>query len=137
MVSVIYLKDRGIVAWLIRLLTLGKWNHCGIVDGDQVIHATYAKGVHISMVSDIGVNAIEICYVNFEANRRAIDFARKQIGKKYDLTALFGMFLDRDWEDADSWFCSELVEASLAQGGRKRFRSEINKITPQQSWSVL
>lgn len=48
---------------------------------------------------------------------RFYNFLRAQIGKPYDSTALVGLALDRDWHQADSWFCSELQAAALEECG--------------------
>lgn len=55
----------------------------------------------------------------------------------YDWTAIFGMLLQRNWQEQDSWFCSELVEAALTAGGRQRFRDDVSRITPHQTWAVM
>lgn len=44
-------------------------------------------------------------------------FLQAQVGKPYDRTALIGLALDRDWHQADSWFCSELMAAALEECG--------------------
>lgn len=55
-----------------------------------------------------------------------------QIGKPYDITSLLGILIHRQWTDTDSWFCSELVARSFAQGGNSLFREyNIHRITPQ------
>jgi uncharacterized protein YycO len=78
-----------------------------------------------------------IISVKLPNEEAAVDFAYKQVGKKYDYTAILGMLMRRDWKEDDDWFCSELVEAILAAGGRQRFRDAIHRITPHQSWSVI
>ena len=42
-------------------------------------------------------------------------WATSQSGKPYDFSAIFGIALDRDWRQTDSWFCSELVAAAFEQ----------------------
>ena len=64
-----------------------------------------------------------------------INAARSQIGKPYDLTALFGLLMHRDWQEDDSWFCSELVAWAFSRGGSPLFRREVmHRITPQHLW---
>lgn len=59
------------------------------------------------------------------------DFARAQIGKPYDHTAILGFVMGRDWRKPDSWFCSELAMASLeAAGIIAPLYLAANKITP-------
>lgn len=44
-------------------------------------------------------------------------FLRDQLGKPYDLTAVAGLAIGRDWRELDSWFCSELIAAALESCG--------------------
>jgi hypothetical protein len=46
-----------------------------------------------------------------------LGFARTQIGKPYDWTAILALLMDRDWRDSGAWFCSELVVAALEAVG--------------------
>lgn len=41
------------------------------------------------------------------------DFLRAQIGKPYDMSAIMAFAANRNWQDNDSWFCSELQTAAL------------------------
>jgi uncharacterized protein YycO len=60
-------------------------------------------------------------------------FLRKQVGKPYDMTAIAGIAFGREWQKADSWYCSELIAAALAACGWFPFplASDIAKITPR------
>lgn len=42
-----------------------------------------------------------------------LGFLHAQIGKPYDHTAIMAFAADRNWQDPDSWFCSELQAAAL------------------------
>ena len=37
---------------------------------------------------------------------QAFKWALTQVGKPYDLTAIFGILADRNWREDDKWFCS-------------------------------
>jgi hypothetical protein len=59
-------------------------------------------------------------------------WARSQIGKGYDKTAIIGFVVGRSWQDPDSWFCSEYIAEDLVQ---VRYfptapTSPTNRITP-------
>jgi hypothetical protein len=41
------------------------------------------------------------------------------------------------WDNPARWYCSELLEASLAAGGRLRWRLSKRGISPMESWMVL
>lgn len=66
-------------------------------------------------------------------------FLTSQLGKPYDITAIEALVFDRDWNEADSWFCSELQAAALAHAGF--FPSELattfSKITPRDLLLIL
>lgn len=53
--------------------------------------------------------------------------------KPYDLSAIACFALHRDWQEQDSWFCSELVAGCLEQGGTKLFK-DAYRVTPQHLW---
>lgn len=44
-------------------------------------------------------------------------FLLKQQGKPYDKLSIISFIIGRNWQDNDSWFCSELVAAALVKCG--------------------
>ena len=48
---------------------------------------------------------------------QAYEWARTQIGKPYDFSAIAGIAVDRNWRDETKWFCSELIVASFEYVG--------------------
>lgn len=44
-------------------------------------------------------------------------FLRKQLGKPYDRTAIWGFVSGRNWRDDDAWFCSELITRAGEMAG--------------------
>jgi hypothetical protein len=66
------------------------------------------------------------------------DFLRAQVGKPYDLTAIAGLALGRDWRTPDSWICSELQAAALeACGYLPKLSAADNHISPRDLLLVL
>jgi hypothetical protein len=51
---------------------------------------------------------------NNYANFAAFEFA--QLGKPYDMRAIVGFAVGRDWREPDSWFCSEEKTCALETG---------------------
>ena len=73
-----------------------------------------------------------------DVESRYIAFLRAQLGKAYDHTAIWGFAAGRDWREADSWFCSELLAAALEQSGALPvLYVPANKITPATLATVL
>lgn len=71
-----------------------------------------------------------------EQNSSFYAFLRSQIGKPYDFWAIvsfYGKRSARDWQADDSWFCSELISAALAECGvfPKHIADQFNRITPR------
>ncbi|MDZ7887766.1 MAG: YiiX/YebB-like N1pC/P60 family cysteine hydrolase [Pseudomonas sp.] len=124
---------------LIRTMTWSRWSHVALVAGPHVIEATALEGVRqISKAYAIS-RASDYCLVDLSAHdpQAIIDAARSQIGKPYDWTAIAGLGLHRDWQEEDSWFCSELVAWAANQAGEPWFRAEaLRRITPQHLWML-
>jgi hypothetical protein len=67
-----------------------------------------------------------------DAPESIIDIAMTQEGKPYDWAGIFGLVLrERNWEDDDKWFCSELVAWSFKQGGFPLLNETTSRITPR------
>jgi hypothetical protein len=76
-------------------------------------------------------------FVNIDAAPDVCDrfhaFLRSQLGKPYDTTAIAAFVAARDWQEKDSWFCSELQAAALVGCGwfTAPLATEFNHITPR------
>ena len=137
--KLILASSHNIGSYIIRLFTFSKWSHVAIMlDEFNVIDSTAKYGVRIQSMDyfksrHFNLETIEVDLPNFD---NALSFAYKQVGKKYDWSAIFGLIFQRNWQEADKWFCAELAEAICIAGGRQRFRDEVSRITPQQTWAV-
>lgn len=124
---------------LIRAATWSRWSHVALVDGLCVIEATVVHGVRrISLMAAINQSQ-EFVLATLPCVNSAgvIAAAANQIGKPYDYTAILGMGLHRDWQEDDSWFCSELVAWGFSAAGQPLFRGEcMRRITPQHLWML-
>lgn len=135
----IFARKHAIGSYIIRLFTFSSWSHVGLVFSDEmVIDATFAKGVRLIPLTEFmsEYTDIDVWFVKTPDEASARKFAELQLGKKYDLSAIFGLIFQRNWQQDDKWFCSELVEAVLKAGGLVRFRDSPHRITPQQSWAA-
>jgi uncharacterized protein YycO len=134
----IYLRRNNLGSLLLRTGMWSSWSHCGIVFGDNVIQAAAFKGVVGTPLAEMIAEASTYAFRDFDGvdDEKAHAFALAQIGKPYDWPGAAGLALHREWEEDDSWFCSELVEAALVAGGRTRFVNNPRRVTPQWSWAV-
>jgi hypothetical protein len=126
---------------IIRCLTWSDWSHAAIVFGDnqdQVVEATYPR-VRQTSLEDFLSDKTNHTIIDFPCPNPdfAIEAAKAQIGKKYDVSAVLAfLYHFRDWADDTEWFCSELAAYALEQGGMPLFRSgTLCRVTPQHLWS--
>lgn len=124
-------------AILIRTITWSRWSHVAVLlDDDTAIEATFPK-VKLTPVSDLKDKYRKWCIVDVDVpnEQNAIDFAKKQLGKSYDVSAVIGLMFHRDWAQDSEWFCSELATAIIEAGGRHLFRHNVvNRIVPEYLW---
>jgi uncharacterized protein YycO len=131
--KVIYCANHTLSSWLIRLVTWSRWSHAAVqIDDETIIDATFKHGgVHARPLSALAGYRQEVVEYTLPDEDKAQDWLRRQIGKPYDWSALLGIFLHRNWQEDDKWFCSELTECALAAGGLQRWLGEsINRVTP-------
>lgn len=70
---------------------------------------------------------------------RAYDWAHSQIGKPYDQTAIAGFVSGRDWQEDDSWFCSEYWASAIEKCSYFPYKPAVpaNKIDPNDLLLML
>lgn len=138
---VISVNGWGIGAILIKLFTFSKWNHSAIMfDENTVFDVTVMSKVRCQTKEQFLKHYPKSDFhrVNVPNEQAALAFAKAQLGKEYDKSAIFGIiFQKRRWQEDDKWFCSELVEAILAAGGKIRFRTIVSSILPRETYAVI
>lgn len=95
----------------------------GVAAGVQIRPADYARFTR----------TLPVTLFTGAANAQGFDtFLRAQLGKPYDMRAIIGFAVGRDWRESDSWFCSELVAAALEAATIFPYRlaTPANKIDP-------
>lgn len=128
----------GPIAAIVRFVTWSEFSHCDFVLPDGTLLGSQWKekdgnGVQIrqpnyekfSRTERYTVDVPIVKYTNIMA------WAKSQVGKPYDSTAIFGILAHRDWKEDDSWFCSEFVAAAFEQAGLHLVNEKLNRITPQ------
>lgn len=125
--KVIFGRSNTIGSLLIRLATWSRWSHCGVIIGDDVIHAIPVKGVIREPLSEFKKRyKFELCEMRGDAS-----LAVKFIGCKYDWGGVFGHWFGI-WNDAEKWFCSELV----AYCSKLFRRDRVNRVTQEHCYMI-
>lgn len=137
---ILYSRSHSIGSMLIRAATMSAWSHCAIVTPDDTVieSRALAGGVVERPLNDAIYDASRHAFSDIAApdDAAGIAWARTQIGKPYDWAAVTGIALRRKWHHELAWFCSELVEAALSAAGLQRFRSDLWRVTPGDSWML-
>lgn len=65
-----------------------------------------------------------------------VSYALSQLGKPYDWSGVVALPIKRDWQEPDSWFCSELVAQSLHLDGLLDV-PQASRVSPGDLWRLL
>lgn len=134
-----FVQGRALSSSAISWFSSGHFSHVDIVLPDGRLlgarsdNADGIKGVAIRRADYEVWNKRVVFTLNVSQSQAALaySFATAQIGKPYDHTAILAFMVDRDWRSPDSWFCSELVMATLENAGiLGPLYLAANKITP-------
>lgn len=134
-------RPYSLFSWLIRLFTFSKFSHVALMlSSEYIVDATFKHGVKISTTEEFlkqyPLSRQTIVDIDIPNSSDTIGFILKQLGKPYDWTAIVGIVTQRNWQEDDSWFCSELIEAAIKSGGLDRFREDVSRVTPNMCWSI-
>lgn len=136
MIVVRFVRGNSLVDRGIQFFTWGYWNHVEL----------YTKTGYLGAQPQGGYRIRAYNYMSFEKEMfRGIELGPEkeaefwkwqyaQIGKPYDMTAIFGLVARRDWQEDDQWFCSEVVAAgfeAINEPLLNDYGKEYYKITPR------
>lgn len=133
MTYIVFSARKGLSSAAIRAATFSRWSHVALVRGHEVIEAVYPK------VRVVDFLEWEREQKRFEfgakVSQSAWDFALSQVGKPYDVSAIFGIAFRGDWEESSKWFCSELVATAVSHE-RCIFRPDLSRVTPEMLYRL-
>jgi len=120
-------------SWLIRWATWSEWSHVDVImpDGSYVGARGSGGVVRHQESQDASVKQVLLVYVTQSVYDRFYSNIESQIGKPYDWEAILGHVFRKKWDDADAWFCSELVAWAFSEAGMPLIRAAKNKVTPR------
>jgi uncharacterized protein YycO len=133
--------SNDIISALIRDKTWCAYSHVEfILDDGTTLGAHADGGVRIRPIDYAVFTAVKVITITVTEEQKAavLAFAHAQVGKAYDMGAIAGIVLHRDWRNADKWFCSELVVAALEQGNViHRIADNVDRIVPRDVLIIL
>lgn len=129
MITVQFSTTKGIGSRVIRWVTWSPFSHVDLVlDDGRLLGATTHHGVAIRNAEPTSACA----RFQVSAPVDVIAAAHSQIGRPYDWPGIFGYGFRRNWQEEDSWFCSELIAWAFQEVGFPLLRAErAYRITPR------
>lgn len=133
MITLQFSTTSAFISRAIRFITWSEFSHVDVVLPDGGLLGAHLDGVKIRRPETQKFTKTARFTVSMtpEQEARFYEFLYKQVGKPYDKTAIFGILVHRDWQEDDSWFCSELVAAACEYAGVSLIREKRNRITPR------
>lgn len=130
---ILLFRGRGFISAAIRWQTRSEYSHAAfLLPCGRVLEAWQGAGVRIKWMRDWeGVETFGVHGMTVGQWEKAINFAKAQIGKRYDYRGVFRFLSRRKVPVDDRWFCSELVARSLEVAGVKLFRDlDASEVAP-------
>lgn len=141
MISVVFVDSDRVASKLIRWLTWSTVSHVGLLDratGTVIDSRLGLGGVTEYPFEHLLRDYPRITVVDFpNVPDTALNYARSQVGKPYDWTALVSFLSHRNWQKDDKWFCSELVAWACLMSGHPLINKESWRVAPQDLLEVL
>lgn len=117
---------------LIRWRDWSDYSHVDTVLSNGSLLGARGDGVKVRAPYKTSKKLIICIYVTEQQEKDYYTALFSQIGKKYDYAGIIGFVANRDWQEDNKWFCSELVMYCLMKAGIKILNVEhLNRITSQ------
>lgn len=125
--------DKSIASKLIRWRDWSSYSHVDFLMPDgKLLGALPHGGVQIRKPYRVTNKLILSINVTDSQHKDITNALLSQINKPYDFAGVLGFAFNRDWEETDKWFCSELIMYGFKQGGINLLRTNtISRITPK------
>lgn len=132
---IIFTDTDLIGSFIIRKFTKSNWSHVAIEHNGMVIESVTHGGVRMVPLDDFESQYPRLFKMElpYKANEKIFNAVKSQIGKKYDWTAILAFGFNRNWQEKDAWFCSELIMNGILEAGYTVLNpsTKVSRITPE------
>ena len=119
--KILLFRGQGVFSKMIKWQTNGNYSHAAILRPDGRIIEAWHKPAKVRLRGPLqswkNVEAYDVDGMTDEQWGKAIAWAEKQIGKKYDFGGVFRFVTRWRKEQDEKWFCSELVFQAVKEAG--------------------
>jgi uncharacterized protein YycO len=140
MIRLRFVSHPGIFNWACRIAQYGFWaTHCeAMIPTGGRIGAWYTEGGVKILPDNYDDGAfLKETFISlkttFDQEKKFFEFLHTQVGKPYDALAIVAFYSSRDWQEPDSWQCSELIGTALSYCGLfpQEMAVKFSRITPR------
>jgi uncharacterized protein YycO len=131
--AILLFHGKGLISSLIRWQTRGKYSHAAfLLPSGEILESWQGDGVRVKTLKNWdGIDIFHVAGISDDDWEYIIQYAKQQVGKKYDYRAIVRFITRKKLESNDRWFCSELVFESLSQAGIKLLdRIDSSEVSP-------
>lgn len=141
MISFQFSAEANIPTLLIEWYGHGCWSHVDVMLDGKLLGARINGGVQLrepGYAKFSRTKQVDIPSTPQQLDHYAL-WLMQQVGKPYDMTAIMAFAANRNWQEDDSWFCSELTARGLEiiQWFPYPLSVPSNKITPPDFMLLL
>lgn len=133
-----FVRDNSLVSRVIRFFTLSEFSHVAIQISSDIWEATMMEGVTRTTLAEFRdkypVTVTRKIWVDTAC---ATGFLNRQVRKKYDWGGLFGFIAQRDWQNQQAWFCSELAAGVIKHCGNSARKLRVDRVTPRDLFNLI
>ncbi len=135
-IKILQFQGVSLISRLIRFQTRSKYSHTALLTSDDtVIEAWHKGGVQevpsISTLHTAGT-VVDVYDFTWKVDSESIEeFARRQVGCKYDFLAILRFLSRRPYAENNKWFCSELIAAACERSGSSIIRLPASQVSPR------
>ena len=131
-------KGIGPISKAIRWQTRSPFSHVAMELNDGTVVEAWHKGgvVHASDFRAMHTPGTQVVAYKILGGFDEVateEFLLEQVGKKYDFQSVFRFVSRRKAPANDKWFCSELVEVGLLEGGLRLLNGPPSEHSPRDT----
>ena len=135
-IKILQFQGVSLISRLIRFQTRSKYSHTALLtSNDTVIEAWHKGGVQeVESPSTLHTagTVVDVFDFTWKVDAEAIEeFARKQIGCRYDFLAILRFLSRRSYAENDRWFCSELIASACERAGSSLVNLPASQVSPR------
>lgn len=133
-----FVRDKSLVSRVIRFMTLSEFSHVAVQISGDIWEARMSEGVERTTLYEFRErHPVTVTRQVWVDTACATNWLNRQVRKRYDWGGLFGFIAQRDWQNQQAWFCSELAAGVIAHCGNSARKLRTDRVTPRDLFNLI